>query len=105
MTWVLSVDRTAPVRGGQALRERVCEEGSAASPGGVDRCSVESDEAARPMGGPLEAGLAQRTLLARGPLGLDSTSKTTGSPPTRRSKSSDASRPPRWKKYSFSSSA
>src|SRR5207249_7741513 len=39
-----------------------------------------------------------RTFVARGPRGLDSTSNETFSPPVRRSKSSDALRPSRWKK-------
>src|ERR1035437_7626177 len=43
--------------------------------------------------------------MARGPLGLVSISNETRSPPTRRSKSRGAWRPPRWKKYSFPSSA
>ena len=45
------------------------------------------------------------TWVARGPLGLCSTSNATFSPPLRLSKSRGAWRPPRWKKYSFPSSA
>src|SRR5712691_7534529 len=48
---------------------------------------------------------AARTLVARGPLGLASTSNSTRSPPMRRSKLSEESSPSRWKKYSFASSA
>src|SRR5437667_12814906 len=44
-----------------------------------------------------------RTLLARGPLGLDSISNWTFSPPWRPSKSPSV--PLRWKKYSCPSSA
>src|SRR5256885_6432861 len=44
-----------------------------------------------------------RTLLARGPLGLDSISNETFSPPWRPSKSPSV--PLRWKKYSCPSSA
>src|SRR5439155_3641422 len=43
-------------------------------------------------------GQALRTLPARGPRGLDSISNVTFSPPTRRSKSIDASSESRWKK-------
>src|ERR1035437_9709399 len=43
--------------------------------------------------------------MARGPLGLVSISNETRSPPTRRSNSSGDWTPPRWKKYSFPSSA
>ena len=78
--------------------------------GGAEREQVPSDDGrgrpaggGPPCGGPVRLGGAH--LLARGPLGLASISNVTCSPPTRRSKSSEESRPPRWKKYSFSSSA
>ena len=58
-----------------------------------------------PGGRAARAARRSAPVRARAPLGLCSISNVTRSPPTRRSKSSEESRPPRWKKYSFASSA
>ena len=109
------------VAGGAAQVTR--ERGDAAAAGRVGGDESDADDREAPiragtrwrtLGGtrrgwgrakPAPSGQTGRTGLGRGPVGLCSIVKSTFSPPRRRSKSREASRAPRWKKYSFSSSA